>query len=219
MNAATMPPPMKYSKKKAKQADQGLRIENTGPYIGILTKVKWLVATSGAAGYEFDFKSESGQTADRLSIYTVGKNGQALAIGEAKVAALLCVMGVKEATAVAGKAEEYDFTAGQKVINDVYLFPEAMNKPVGLFLQKETYTKGRGGDGVRMNFECAFRAADQLTAEELIEKKPAAHIAKLVEYLGDKDTRTSGAASTAQYQSAGAQQAAVSDEFDDDIPF
>ena len=217
MNAATMPPPMKYSTEKAKQAGQGQRIEDTGAYVGVLTKVKWITSAKGAQGYELDFKSESGQVAERLGIYTIGKNGQALTIGEANIAALLCCLSVGEANAVAGTVEEYDFDSQMKVMNNVYLFPDAMNKPIGLFLQKDVYTKSNGDDGIRMQLECSFRAVDRMIAKEIIEKQPATHIDKLTEWMGDKDSRTNKTAAAPQYDQQ--QASAVATDFDDDVPW
>lgn len=217
MNAA--PPAMKYSKEAAKQAGEGARIESTGAYTGILTKVKWTVAQSNAAGYELDFKSTTGQVAERLTIYTIGRNGQALKIGENNIAALLCCLGVKEANPQTGQVQEYDFESKQKVLNNVYLFPDAMNKPIGLVLQKDTYTKANGDDGVRMQLECAFHAETKRTAKEMIDQTDAENIDKILEYLGDKDSRKTPSNGQATHTQQSTSSPAVYDDFDDSIPF
>ena len=61
----------------AKQADNLFsRIEEKGKYLGMLTRAEPITSKKGSKGVDFSFKSETGATADYLTIWTHNGDGK-----------------------------------------------------------------------------------------------------------------------------------------------
>lgn len=167
----------------AKQADNGgARITETGKYIGQFTKAKKVISKQGTEGIEFSFESDNGQSADYLTVWTINKSGEHI-YGFKQLMALMTCLKVRNIEAKPGKVEEYDSVAKQVVTNDAEIFPALMKKSVGVLLQMEEYEKKDQSIGVKPSFAGFFDATTEQTAAEILDKREAEALAKMVANL------------------------------------
>lgn len=195
----------------AKQADSGSgRINETGKYIGQFTKAKKVLSNKGTQGIEFAFEANNGQSADFLSVWTINADGDRI-YGYKQLMALMTCLRAKEIDSRNGEVEEYDAATKQMVKRKAEVFPALMNKPIGVLLQMEEYEKKDGTVGERPVFAGFFDAQTEQTAAEILDKRPADALAKMVASLVPvkklKGVRASSAPSSAG-----------PDPFFDDIP-
>ncbi len=154
----------------ARKADStGQSIKEIGKYIGEFTQAKALKSkNTGAVGVEFAFKSQSGQKAN-LSIYTMSAKGDQYQGYDALMAIMTC-MGLRNIKPVHGIATKYDFDTKKEVQEECEIFPD-LCKPIGVLLETEDYLKQTGETGTRMVLKNVFRAADEFTASEILDRK------------------------------------------------
>jgi len=206
----------------AKEADSGgNRITESGAYLGMFTKAKHIVASTGALGIEFSFKSNEGQEANYLTIYTKNKEGKNI-YGYKQLMAIMTCLGVRSLTPTDSNIMEYDFEHKKDVAKNVVLYPDLMNKPIGLVLQKELYTKSDGNDGERMGLYSFYNSNSKCTAAERLDNNPATAIDSMLRTLGDKDSRKASNASSDPLNGQNdfpPNHGNAAIDFDDDIPF
>lgn len=191
-------------------------IDETGAYVGKIALAKHIHTDSGASGIQINFESEDGQKANFINVFTHGKDGSVI-FGMDTINALMTCLKVRELNPEQREVEEKDFQSGQiqKVKRDVY--PDLMEKPVGLILRKEWYVKQSQEDGYRFAIFAPFNAQTGQLATEVLDDKPAEGKDKIAATLKDKGAPKSRTASGgSQSQTAGAPPV---DDFDDDIPF
>jgi hypothetical protein len=202
---------------QAKAADNiGTRITETGKYIGVFTRAEAIRSKQDTEGVEFAFKSNSGQDADFLTLWTHDSTGKEV-YGLKMLNAVMTCMRVKTITPVAGHVEKWDGTARNRVPATIY--PELMGKKIGLLLQREEYEKSGGGIGSKFNIYGCFEADSELMASEIFDKatKPE-KLAKVVATLADRPARKKPGGSSPANQSAASGGSGFAD-MDDDIPF
>jgi hypothetical protein len=167
----------------AKQADNGNgRISETGKYIGQFTKAKKVISNQGTEGIEFSFESETKQTADYLTVWTINKDGKQI-FGFKQLMALMTCLRVRNIEEKAGEVEEYDSVAKQMVMHKAQIYPALMNKKVGVLLQMEEYEKKDKSIGARATFAGFFDPETEQVAIEVLEKRNAEILPKLVSQL------------------------------------
>lgn len=208
--------------KAAKAADQiNARITESGKYAGVLTRAEAITSKKGSKGVEFSFKADNGSTSDYLSVWTTNAAGEQLA-GYKAVMAMLTCMSLRGAKETQIEVDKYNFDTQQRERVTVPGYPDMMNKPIGLVLQKELYTKNNGGEGERMLIVGCYRPSDEFTASEILDKaiKPEV-LAKQLQWLASKpvkDARTNAGSSSPAPAAATADAGGFAD-FSDDIPF
>lgn len=195
----------------AKKADSFFsRIEQKGKYLGVFTRAEQVTSRQETKGVEFSFKSETGETADYLTLWTHNKDGKQLQGFNTLMAIMTCLR-VKELKAQDGEVEKYDDTSKQRVKKMVPLFKELMGKPIGLLIHMEEYEKRQGGTAWKPQISAPFDK-DEFTATEILSKaKQPETLAKMVLALRDRPVKAS--ASTASSAPADAPA-----DFDD-VPF
>lgn len=169
----------------AKQADSGSgRINETGKYIGKFTKAKKVISTKGTQGIEFSFESDTGRTADYLTVWTINTDGDQI-FGYKQLMALMTCLKVRSIDEKSGVVEEYDRDSNSMVKHNADLYPDLMNKPIGILLQMEEYEKkNNGGIAEKASFAGFFDAQTELVAAEILNKESKAVILeKLVAQL------------------------------------
>lgn len=207
----------------AKQADNiGAYINETGKYVGTFVRAEKLVsANAGTHGIGFTFKNDGGQST-RFDIWTMRANGEKLS-GMNQVNAMMACLQTRQLTEVARKVMKWDWDANKEVLMDATVFPELMDKRIGLLLRSEEYEKMQNGaptgeTGWRMGLFACFQADTELMASEILDRKTSPEqLTKVVAMLADKPLkrRASGHASTSGQAPAG--RPAI--DMDDDIPF
>jgi hypothetical protein len=157
---------------EAKQADRGNNsIRVSGKYIGTITRAEKLLSKNATEGVGFSFKTDSGETANYLDLYTVNSKGEKLP-SNATVQAILCCAKVREVSDAKIKFEKWDKDAKAMVDTVADGYPELMGKRIGLLLQQELSTNSStGADVDRVVIYGVFEPESEFTASEMIEKK------------------------------------------------
>lgn len=180
----------------AKQADNIFsKIEEKGQYLGTLTRAEQVVSKKGSKGVDLSFKTDTGATADYLSIWTHNGEGKQLQGFNTLMAIMTCLR-VKNLKAELGEVEKYDNDTKQKVKQQVLLFKELMNKPLGLLIHMEEYEKSAGGTAWKPAISAPFDK-DGFTASEILSKaQQATTLAKMEQGLRDRPLKNKPAQSS-----------------------
>jgi hypothetical protein len=207
--------------KAAKEADNVFsRIEEKGAYFGVITRAEVLTSKKGTLGIDISFKTETGATADYLTLWTHKGNNEELP-GYKAVMALMTCLSVRDIKAVSGKVEKYDRDAGQRLTVDAKIYPELMNKPIDLILRMEEYEKDDGSLKWKPVIVGVYNR-DGFTASEILNKAAKPEIKeRMVAALRDKPLKN-GPAATPVKQVPNAGPIDPSDPFydaKDDIPW
>lgn len=203
----------------AKQADNiNSRIEQAGKYLGVLTRAEPVVSKKQSKGVDLSFKSDTGATADYLTIWTHNGEGKQLQGFNVLMAIMTCLR-VKDLKSEDGEVEKYDRDQQKRVKTVVPLFKALMGKPLGLLIYMEEYAKNDGGTAWKPTISAPFDK-DEFTASEILNKasKPET-LAKMVQALRDRPLKTSATQSTQASQERSAQGGHAFSDMDDDIPF
>ena len=180
----------------AKQADNMFsRIEEKGKYLGTLTRAEQIVSKKGSKGVDFSFKTDTGATADYLTVWTHNGEGKQLQ-GFNTLMAIMTCLSVRELKAEQGEIEKYDQEQKARVKVTVPLFKTLMNKPFGLLIYMEEYEKTAGGTAWKPQISAPFNAAE-FTASEILNKaqKPET-LANMVQALRDRPLKNGSAKPT-----------------------
>ena len=200
----------------AKQADNLFsKIEEKGAYLGAFTRAEPVTSKKGTKGVDFSFKTDTGATADYLTIWTTNNEGKQLPGYNVLMAIMTCLK-VRDLTASNGEVEKYnnDTQKREKVV--VPLFKELMGKPLGLLIHMEQYKKTDGGTAWKPAISAPY-AADGFTASEILNKaKEATTMEKMLSALRDRPLKDAPASapSSVPVHSGG-----TFDDLGDDIPF
>lgn len=198
----------------AKQADNLFsKIEEKGAYLGAFTRAEKVTSKKGTQGVDFSFKTDTGATADYLTIWTHNSDGKQLQGFNTLMAIMTCLK-VKELSASVGEVEKYNNDTQKREKFAVPLFKELMNKPVGLLIHMEQYEKTAGGTAWKPAISAPY-AADGFTASEILNKaKEATTMDKMLASLRDRPLKNAPQQSGEPTRSGGS-----FDELDDTIPF
>lgn len=203
--------------KAANQADVIFsKIESKGRYIGTLTRAEAVTSKKGTKGVDLSFKSDTGETADYLTLWTHNGEGKQL-MGFNTLMAIMTCLRVKSLSATDGEVEKYDPDQQKRVKVTVPLFRDLMNKPVGLLISMEEYEKTAGGTAWKPTIAATFDK-DGFTASEILSKSSApTTLVKMEAALRDKPLKASAAhAPTANHP---ASTGGSFNDFASDIPF
>jgi hypothetical protein len=186
-----------YDEESAGKADNvASRIDTSAAYIGKFKSVNAMKSREkGTEGVHFEFESPGGGNA-AFDLWTKKADGEAV-FGANQLSAMMAVLGLKGLKSVPGTFEGWEDGKRAEISGEV--FPDLVDKDIGLVLQKELYTKGDGKEAFRMNLFGVFRASDRLTASEIKDKKTKPEkIEKMLRGLKTKDSRTAAAAEPSQ---------------------
>lgn len=198
----------------AKSAESiGKYIRETGKYKGKFTRAEMIISKEkGSRGIEFDFVSDGKECT--LQLWTHSGAGEPYSAINLVNAIMTC-LSLRGIQPKEMQVEKYDYDAKAKKTVMANCFPDLMNKPIGLLLQKEISTYN-GQDKTKMLIFAAFAHESEKTASEILDKalQPVA-LGKLVAMLADKDSRGKG-------RSSGGSKSSNNQpihDLDDDLPF
>lgn len=201
----------------ARSHGAGASINETGAYVGKITKAMEVTSSNGNPGIEIDFETEDGRAARYMTIWMNGSDGRPNRRSKALLDAIMAALGIRGCTRQQTQMEVYDKDAGGKTTKTVTVLPELMTNPIGFVLQKELSTYN-GKERYKMLMHMPFDANTRQTAKEKLDQTPAQDVENSLKWLTDydrRDSRPQGAtAAAAQAAPAGADF-----DFDDDIPF
>jgi len=216
----------------AREADSfGSYLTETGKYIGTFTRAEKLISKNkGTHGIGFTFES-AGQTT-RFDVWTMNAQNEHLS-GYKTINAIMACMSLRGIRPVPGQVERYNWDTQQKETVQAEVFPELVGKPVGLVLQKTEYEKMRDGHktgetGWRLELVAPFRAADEFTASEILDRKTKPEkLAAIIAVLSDRPLKSRPVQQSRAHDDVNAQaQHATTrsagsgfDDMDDDVPF
>ena len=200
----------------ARKADQtGSRITEIGKYVGTFTQAEDITAGTGTKGVALRFES-NGQSAN-LSLYTIKPDGEKIMGYQALMAIMTC-MSLRNIAPKPGTVKVWDNDTRTEVTKQAQVFPELCGKPIGLLLETEDYTKNDGGIGTRMVIAGIFRASDEFTASEILDKKTVPEqLGKMVARLHHRPAKSAAKPRQASPVAAGG--GSGFEDFDDQIPF
>lgn len=166
------------------------KIEQKGKYLGTITRAEQVTSDKGTKGVDMSFKSNSGEVADYLTIWTHNKDGKQLSGFNTLMAIMTCLR-VRELNASDGEVEKYDKDQKKRVKVIAPLFKDLMNKPLGLLIHMEEYEKTAGGTAWKAVIAAAFDK-DEFTASEILNKsKTPTTLEKMVAALKDRPLKQS----------------------------
>lgn len=198
----------KLNPANAKQVGQPGRIDEKGAYSGTFVRAEHLISQKGTSGIEFSFRSDSGQTADYLTLWISSASGSEL-YGKKILDALMTCLRCKSLSSTEGTVRKYSREAGAEVTATATIFPDLMNKPIGLLLVREEYQRGDGTVGSKMAIAGCYEAATGKLPREVLENLPAESLQKVAESLRDRPLKNRPTVPTTT----------SGEEFDDDVPF
>jgi len=188
------------------------KIEQKGKYLGTITRAEQTISDKGTKGIDFSFKSNTGETADYLTLWTHKEDGTALPGYNALMAIMTCLR-LRSISPSDGEIEKWDNDQQKRVKTSATLFKDLMNKPIGFILYMEEYPKKAGGTGWKPVIYSVFDEHG-FTASEILSKAVKAEtLDKMLTVLKDKPMRKSEHAAHAE------EQRPANNPFDDDIPF
>mgnify|MGYP003473656368 FL=1 len=167
----------------ARKADAaGAFITDIGKYIGTFKQAVDVTSKKGTKGIALAFESNDGQKAN-FTLYTQRADGTKI-MGFEELCAVMTCMKLRGIAPKAGQYKRYDFDAKADVTEQGDVFPELIDKPIGLLLETEDYLSGNGDKRTRMVLAGIFQADTELTASEILDRQTApAKLEKLVQRL------------------------------------
>jgi hypothetical protein len=202
----------------AKAVGVAARIDQLGAYVGTFTRAEALSSDKGTQGVEFSFKSNEGQSADYLTLWTINNQGADL-YGRKVLDALMVCMRVRGIAAKQAKIKKWDAQRGAEVEVLAQIFPELMNKPIGLLLVREEYEKDDGTTAWKMVIVGAFDPGTHQTPREILENvQQPEQLKGMISALRDRPLRKKSGQGGSQGQGGGRPAPNFAD-MDDDIPF
>jgi len=196
----------------AKQADNiNARIEQKGRYLGMITRAESITSKTGAQGVDISFKSDNGESADYLTLWTHNKDGKQL-MGFNMLMAIMTCLRVKSLNAEAGEIEKYNSDTKKKEKVTANLYKELMNKKITFLMYMEEYAKIAGGTAWK---PVIFAVCDKdgFTASEIFAKATSANtVEKMIAALKDRPLKIATIAPRQESENPG-------NGFDDDFNF
>lgn len=204
-------------------------LSETGKYKGKFIRAEKLVSSNkGTHGIGFTFESDSKQTT-RFDIWTMNAQGEHL-MGFKTLSAIMACLKLKTLTVGTGPVERYDYDSKQRYTVQAEIFPDLLNKPIGLVLANTEYEKMRenkktGETGWRLELVAPFEAATEFTAAEIMDRATQPKkLAAIVSMLADRPLKNKPAPLQASHSYEAAPPAGHPanggfDSPDEDIPF
>lgn len=204
-------------------------LSETGKYKGKFIRAEKLVSSNkGTHGIGFIFESDSKQTT-RFDIWTMNAQGEHL-MGFKTLSAIMACLKLKTLAVGTGPVERYDYDTKQRYTVQAEIFPDLLNKPIGLVLVNTEYEKMRenkktGETGWRLELVAPFEAATEFTAAEIMDRATQPNkLAAIVSMLADRPLKNKPAPRQASHSYEAAPPAGHPanggfDLPDEDIPF
>lgn len=205
-------------------------LSETGKYKGKFIRAEKLVSSNkGTHGIGFTFEADSKQTT-RFDIWTMNAQSEHL-MGFKTLSAIMACLKLKTLDVGTGPVERYDYDTRQRSTVQAEIFPDLLNKPIGLVLVNTEYEKMRDGKksgetGWRLELVAPFEAATEFTASEIMDRATQPKkLAAIVSMLKDRPLKNKPAPRQAAYAGyddappAGHPASGGFEAPDDDIPF
>lgn len=197
------------------------RINQKGAYTGTVTRAEFIKSAKGTTGIDLSFVADDGAQAEFLTIWTHNKDGDELS-GYNLVQSLMTCVRAEQLCVRRARIEKYNADTRAREPMDADIYPDLMNKPVGLLLVVEQYLSNTNNQVKdKMTIVGCYEAKTGKTAKEMWEKKPSTMLPTLIAGLHDKPLKTGAAGHSANGHGGYGQDSGPPSaiDFDDDIPF
>lgn len=179
------------------------RIQEAGAYVGEITQAWEETSRNGSVGFKFNFKRTDGAEARHITLWHESPSGEKN-FNINKINALMFICKIRSVTKKQGKIKKWSQEEKKETDQTAYVFPEFFGKKVGLCLNTDEY------DGkIKMVLDNCFDPVTKQTAGEMIEKKPAGIVERMIQRY-QKQPKKQTEKNTESVSSV---------NFDDDIPF
>ena len=205
---------------EARKADNfSTIIRESGKYVGTITRAQKLLSRNNVEGVGLSFKTDEGESASYLDLYTIKPGGEQLR-GFTIVQSILCCTRVKNADEGPITFDVWDRDARSMVKTTETGYPALMGKRIGLVLQRELGTnQNTGEDTDRLQIVGVFEATTGLTSSEILDGKTKPErierVLRMIQANPVRDVRKHSPVKATPIKPA----APDSAPFDDDIPF
>jgi hypothetical protein len=180
------------------------KIQEAGCYTGEITQCWEEISQNGSVGFKFNFRRDDGAEAKHITMWHEDAAGKKN-FNINKINALMFLLKLRAVTKKQGKIKKFDPELKKETDQIVNIFPEFFGKKIGLCLGVDFYN-----DKVKMVLDHSFDPVTKQTAGEMIEKKPAEIVEKMIHRYQKQPKK--------QVEKPAAESAS-SINFDDDIPF
>jgi hypothetical protein len=197
--------------------DRNTYVSESGALAGVFTMAEAIVAPKGTKGIEFTFKSVDGATANYLTLYTENVAGQAI-WGYKQLCGIMTILGLSGAVSQVSTIKKYSKEANGEIDTQATIYPDLINKPIGVLFQKEEYLSNSNEVKSRVNMYGFFNPETGATVMEIAKGMTSngSRLQKVIESIKDKKLP---AQSSAQQSGGYSNQPQPSTDFDDDLPY
>jgi hypothetical protein len=213
----------KLNKELAGKVGRSDFIQEKGAYIGTFVRAEYVESTKKTKGIEFDFKTNDGQTARYLTVWYENSKGEQLG-GGAIIHAMMACVGAREINPVEATIKKWSSESRAEENFRGTVFPELMNKPIGVVMCREEYVTSNGqATKWKMTLVCPYEAATGRTALERLANTNLAtgetgDLEKILHNLKDRPLRPQSGGGGFRPKAADATGSGFED-MDDDLPF
>jgi hypothetical protein len=171
------------------ESNFGGKIETSGAYAGRLTLAKERVAKTGTKGIEFTFEADDGRVARFLTLWVARATGEKIEYPFSQLSALMACLDVARIDSVTTTVDEWNPAQGGWAPGQAEVFPDLMNKPIGVVLQREE-RQWEGKTYVSMKIVEFFDPRDRSTPAEIMSgQRSGASLDRLVSNLKETVVR------------------------------
>jgi hypothetical protein len=203
----------------AKESNQGgMRITESGAYAGRFTAAWYEQNDRGTESVHFLFRGDDGRECGPLALYTHNGSGEELPSYKTLNAVLTC-MKLRGIKSESGKVNLYDYDSGGVVEKAKDVYPSLVNKPIGIVVQKEQYTKNSGDIGHRLLLIGAYEVATNRMASEVLSDSEPKALGNVIKWLGDNPVKIAKGSRASSLSSSSHADASNGTPYEDDIPF
>ncbi|SDV49242.1 hypothetical protein [Chitinasiproducens palmae] len=197
----------------ARQAEQrGGRVTEIGKYLGRFSRAEDMTSQKGTRGIDFQFETHDKQSA-YFTIWTINAEGKEL-YGFKHLQALMTCLGLRNIKPGQQIVKKYDRDAEEMQDVMANVFPDLMDRDIGILFETEDYEKKDGTVGTRVVPAFFFQADTELVASEILDRRTQPlKLAGLVQQLKHRPLKATANRSASQHAGGGF------DATDDDIPF
>lgn len=210
--------------KNARDLGSNSFIDQKGAYEGVFTRAEPVTSAKGTRGVEFDFVTRDGRAhANYLTLWIEGANGNEL-FGRKVLDGILTCLGVREIKTAEAIVNRRNFETREDEQVRAVVFPDLMNKPIGLVLMREEFMTLKGVARWKNVIVLPFEAETRRLPAERLDNRPPTGLDRILATLRDKPLKDGE--STPNFASpreplSHTSQASSGSGFDDmqDIPF
>lgn len=198
----------------AKEADSfSSYITEVGKYVGTIIQAYSIESSKKTKGIVIEFESDSKQIAN-FNLWIEKETGEKV-YGYKQLMALMACLKLRNLDTKSGNFEAYDANEKKRVNKAGLIFPDLMNKKIGLLIETEEYQKNNGDIGIKPIIKAFFQHDTELMATEILNQqtKPE-QLSKVIQTLKHYPLKT-----TIKENFSNATGVAGLAAMDDDIPF